>query len=62
MLITLLTGDLGELREKDVFGEDAQTFNPDRWLDPSLKGKRNSSVGVYANLYVTHPLPPPPSP
>ncbi|KAI0800178.1 cytochrome P450 [Fomes fomentarius] len=37
-------------REKDVFGEDAQTFNPDRWLDPSLKGKRSSSVGVYANL------------
>ncbi|KAI0701013.1 cytochrome P450 [Cerioporus squamosus] len=36
-------------REKDVWGEDAHTFNPERWLD-STKGKRGTSVGVYSNL------------
>ncbi|RDX48634.1 cytochrome P450 [Lentinus brumalis] len=36
-------------REKDVWGEDAHAFNPERWLDPS-KGKRGTSVGVYSNL------------
>ncbi|KAI0752821.1 cytochrome P450 [Daedaleopsis nitida] len=36
-------------REKDVFGEDAHLFNPERWLDSS-KGRRGSSVGVYSNL------------
>ncbi len=38
-------------REKDVWGEDAHAFNPERWLDPS-KGKRGTLVGVYSNLYV----------
>nr|VWO96500.1 Cytochrome P450 monooxygenase CYP52X1 [Ganoderma boninense] len=35
-------------REKDVWGEDAHQFNPERWLTSS--GKRASSVGVYSNL------------
>ncbi|KAI1790345.1 cytochrome P450 [Ganoderma leucocontextum] len=35
-------------REKDVWGEDAHQFNPERWLASS--GKRASSVGVYSNL------------
>ncbi|PIL33716.1 cytochrome P450 [Ganoderma sinense ZZ0214-1] len=35
-------------REKDVWGEDAHQFNPERWL--TSNGKRASSVGVYSNL------------
>ncbi|KAF4562583.1 hypothetical protein EYR36_003977 [Pleurotus pulmonarius] len=39
---------------KKVFGEDADVFNPERWLRPS-DGKKQSVVGVYANvLYELH--------
>lgn len=41
---------MGVRREKDVWGEDAHQFNPERWL--ASNGKRASSVGVYSNLYV----------
>lgn len=36
-------------RHKDVFGEDADTFNPDRWLRES-EGKKGPTLGVYGNL------------
>ncbi|KAJ6534037.1 cytochrome P450 [Mycena vulgaris] len=36
-------------RNKDVFGHDAHTFNPERWLDGSMR-KPEAPVGVYANL------------
>ncbi|KAJ3929934.1 MAG: cytochrome P450 [Lentinula lateritia] len=36
-------------RHEDVFGSDAFTFNPDRWLNPGHI-KNSVSLGVYANL------------
>ncbi|KAJ3850478.1 cytochrome P450 [Lentinula lateritia] len=39
-------------RHEDVFGSDASTFNPDRWLNPGHV-KNSVPLGVYANL----PLP-----
>ncbi|KAJ7125406.1 cytochrome P450 [Mycena epipterygia] len=36
-------------RNKDVFGHDAHTFNPERWLDGSMR-KPDVPVGVYGNL------------
>lgn len=34
-----------------IFGKDAHSFNPDRWLEGSLVTEKGPSVGVYANLY-----------
>ncbi|KAG9227224.1 hypothetical protein CCMSSC00406_0004237 [Pleurotus cornucopiae] len=39
----------GYNRNKQVFGEDADVFNPDRWLRTS-DGKKQTVVGVYANV------------
>jgi len=36
-------------RNKDIFGEDAHVYNPDRWLNNS--GKQLNSIGVYSNLF-----------
>jgi len=39
------------IRNQDVFGEDAHTFDPERWLQSGIK--RSTNVGVLANLYVS---------
>ncbi|KAJ7729151.1 cytochrome P450, partial [Mycena metata] len=44
----LVTSIAGYNRNTDVFGEDAQQFNPERWLDGTVKPAAN--VGMYANL------------
>jgi len=36
-------------RNKDVFGEDADVYNPDRWLD-TTREKKGPTIGVYGNL------------
>ncbi|KAJ7869952.1 cytochrome P450 [Mycena olivaceomarginata] len=40
----------GYNRNKDVFGEDADKFNPERWVDGSLQDKATTKLGVYGNL------------
>ena len=46
-----LTLDFFMGRNKELFGEDSHTFDPDRWLD--LRVKKSSAVGVVGNLYVS---------
>ncbi|KAF9024028.1 cytochrome P450 [Hymenopellis radicata] len=39
-------------RNTDIFGEDADIFNPDRWLRESEVQRKNKvPLGVYANLF-----------
>ncbi|EEB95287.1 hypothetical protein MPER_05762, partial [Moniliophthora perniciosa FA553] len=39
-------------RDKNVFGEDAHEFKPDRWLNDADGIQKGASVGVYANLEI----------
>jgi cytochrome P450 len=40
--------NLSVSRNLDVFGEDAQVFNPERWLDDTVQ--LTTRIGPYANL------------
>ncbi|KAI6094804.1 cytochrome P450 [Pisolithus croceorrhizus] len=37
-------------RNKDMWGEDADVYNPDRWLDGIAKDKKEAATGIYSNL------------
>ncbi|KIK19035.1 hypothetical protein PISMIDRAFT_161208 [Pisolithus microcarpus 441] len=37
-------------RNKDMWGEDADVYNPDRWLDGIAKDKKEVATGVYSSL------------
>ena len=43
-------GVLISCRNKDLWGEDADVFNPERWLDGAATEKKATSLGVYSNL------------
>ena len=39
---------------KDIWGEDAEEWKPDRWLSPLPDAVKDAKIpGIYANLYVT---------
>ncbi|GLB37928.1 putative cytochrome p450 [Lyophyllum shimeji] len=44
----VMTSIHGYNRNKDIFGEDAHLFNPERWLNGTVK--KSISVGVLGNL------------
>ncbi|KAJ7512603.1 cytochrome P450 [Mycena galericulata] len=46
--MTLIISNNGYNRNRDVFGEDAAVFNPERWLDGTVQAKAN--LGVYGHL------------
>ncbi|KZT27190.1 cytochrome P450 [Neolentinus lepideus HHB14362 ss-1] len=37
-------------REKTVWGDDAHSFNPERWMQPNASEKRGTALGVVGNL------------
>ena len=39
-------------RNKDVWGQDAYEFRPERWLE--IDQKPDSPLGIYGNLFVTY--------
>lgn len=52
IVIQELSLTLHFIRNKDIFGEDAHLFNPDRWLNHKLDTKL-ATVGVYGNMFVS---------
>ncbi|KAH0828945.1 cytochrome P450 [Lanmaoa asiatica] len=42
-------------RDKDLWGEDAHEFNPDRWLNGTMDEKKLAGIGVYSNLCAFKP-------
>lgn len=38
--------------DKDLWGEDAHEFKPERWLDGAMDEKKSTGIGVYSNLCV----------
>lgn len=47
--LQIITSIAAYNRNKDIFGEDSNVFNPDRWLRDSVKS--SVSLGMYANLF-----------
>ena len=42
---------------KELWGEDADEWKPERWLSPLPDAALNASIpGVFPNLYVSHVL------
>ncbi|OAX35978.1 cytochrome P450 [Rhizopogon vinicolor AM-OR11-026] len=37
-------------RNKDLWGDDAHVFNPERWINGAANEKKATSIGVYSNL------------
>ncbi|KAG5338977.1 hypothetical protein C0989_005438 [Termitomyces sp. Mn162] len=49
--LRLIASINGYNRNKEIFGDDAHMFNPERWLNSSIKP--STSVGVVGNLWIT---------
>ncbi|SJL09876.1 uncharacterized protein ARMOST_13257 [Armillaria ostoyae] len=47
--LQIITSIAAYNRNKDIFGEDSNVFNPDRWLCDNVKS--SVSLGMYANLF-----------
>ncbi|KAK0464854.1 cytochrome P450 [Armillaria novae-zelandiae] len=47
----IISSIAGYNRHEDVFGPDAHTFNPERWLDSDVKRNAKVSLGIYGNLF-----------
>jgi hypothetical protein len=40
-----------QYRNKEIFGDDADTFNPNRWLSETIESKNDVPLGVIGNLW-----------